>query len=147
MNAEPQPGLTTDAPTVPNSLGWMLDEALQVPGTRFAVLFSGDGLRLAHSASIGRDEADRFSAGMGGAQSLFRNAAMWAGSTREGWRQVLSEYENGFLLLAAAGENSYLGFSVTHEADLETVAIRMRELVQRLGRELSVATRGGDAPA
>ena len=42
-----------------NKLGWMLDDALRMPETQHAVLLSADGLLMAHSERISRDDAER----------------------------------------------------------------------------------------
>ena len=57
----------------------MLDDALKMPETRHAILLSADGLLIAHSQRISRDDADRHAAGMSGLQSLARNTAEFCG--------------------------------------------------------------------
>ena len=126
-----------------NRLGWMLDDALRMPETRHAVLLSADGLLMAYSERIGRDDAERHAAGMSGLQSLARASAEFCGDAGSVWRQTVTEFDGGFVFLVAAGPGAYLGVSTTERVDMEAVSFRLQELVQRLGRELSAPPRHG----
>ncbi|WP_243774866.1 roadblock/LC7 domain-containing protein [Actinomadura barringtoniae] len=121
-----------------NRLGWMLDDALRMPETRQAILLSADGLLMAHSQRIGFDEAERQAAGMSGLQSLARATAEFCGGDPgAGWRQTVSEFDDGYVFLVAAGPGAYLAVSATQHVDMEAVSYRLQELVQRLGKELT----------
>jgi predicted regulator of Ras-like GTPase activity (Roadblock/LC7/MglB family) len=124
-----------------NKLGWMLDDALKMPETRHAVLLSADGLLMAHSERIDRDDADRHAAGMAGLQSLARASAEFCGDPRTTWRQTVNEFDGGYVFLVAAGPGAYLAVSTTERVDMEAVSFRLQELVQRLGKELSTLPR------
>lgn len=120
-----------------NKLGWMLDDALRMPETRYAILLSADGLLMAHSERISRDDAERHAAGMSGLQSLARASAEFCGNANSTWRQTLTEFDDGYVFLVAAGARAYLAVSTTEKVDMETVSFRLQELVQRLGKELT----------
>ncbi|GGU99347.1 roadblock/LC7 domain-containing protein [Actinomadura sp. LOL_016] len=120
-----------------NRLGWMLDDALRMPGTRYAILLSADGLLMAHSERIGRDDAERQAAGMAGLQSLARSTAEFCGDAGTTWQQTISEFDDGYVFLVAAGPGAYLAVSAALDVDMETVSFRLQELVQRLGKELT----------
>lgn len=120
-----------------NNLGWMLDDALKMPETRHAVLLSADGLLMAHSAGIDRDDAERHAAAMSALQSLARATAEFCGQTSAEWQQTVSEFVGGYVFLAAAGPGAYLAVSATARVDMEAVSFRLQELVQRLGKELT----------
>jgi predicted regulator of Ras-like GTPase activity (Roadblock/LC7/MglB family) len=122
---------------VTNKLGWMLDDALQMPETRHAVLLSADGLLMAHSEHISLDDAERHAAGMSGLQSLARSTAEFCGDPHTMWRQTVSEFDGGYVFLVAAGPGAYLAVSATENVDMEAVSFRLQELVQRLGKELT----------
>jgi predicted regulator of Ras-like GTPase activity (Roadblock/LC7/MglB family) len=122
---------------VHNRLGWMLDDALKMPETRHAILLSADGLLMAHSERISRDDADRHAAGMSGLQSLARNTAEFCGDPSTPWQQTVSEFDGGYVFLVAAGPGAYLAVSATERVDMEAVSFRLQELVQRLGKELT----------
>jgi predicted regulator of Ras-like GTPase activity (Roadblock/LC7/MglB family) len=124
-----------------NKLGWMLDDALRMPETRYAILLSADGLLMAHSEGIHRDDAERQAAGMSGLQSLARSTAEFCGSPDTVWHQTITEFEDGYVFLVAAGANAYLAVSASPRIDMEAVSYRLQELVQRLGKELSSPSR------
>ncbi|MFS8198786.1 roadblock/LC7 domain-containing protein [Streptomyces sp. CWNU-52B] len=131
-----------------DELSWMLDEVLKVPEARHAILLSADGLLRAHSADIGRDDAERFAAGLSGVQSISRSTAEFCGSPQTPWRQTLIEFAHGYVFLVAAGEGAHLAVSTTEHVDMEAVTYRMHRLVDRLGAELSSpARRDAGSPA
>ncbi|RAY15716.1 roadblock/LC7 domain-containing protein [Actinomadura craniellae] len=120
-----------------NRLGWMLDDALRMPETRHGILLSADGLLMAHSERIDRDEAERQAAAMAGLQSLARGTAEFCGDPGTTWRQTISEFDDGYVFLVAAGAGAYLAVSASPQVDMEAVSFRLQELVQRLGKELT----------
>lgn len=120
-----------------NELGWMLDEAVHMPGARHAILLSADGMLRAHSQDIGRDEAERQAAALSGLQSISRSTSEFCVREATGWRQTLVEFDDGYVFLVAAGQGSYLAVSATAEVDMEAVTYRMQKLVDRLGKELT----------
>lgn len=124
-----------------NELGWMLDEVLKVPEARHAILLSADGMLRAHSAHIGRDDAERLAAGLAGVQSISRSTAEFCGSRDTPWRQTLIEFGHGFVFLVAAGEGAYLAVSTGEHVDMEAVTYRMHKLVDRLGQQLTSPAR------
>jgi predicted regulator of Ras-like GTPase activity (Roadblock/LC7/MglB family) len=126
-----------------NKLGWMLDDALRMPETRYAILLSADGLLMAHSQQIDRDEAERQAAGMAGLQALARGTAEFCGNADTVWRQTVSEFDDGYVFLVAAGPGAYLAVSATQHVDMEAVSFRLQELVQRLGKEMGTPPRHG----
>lgn len=126
-----------------NKLGWMLDNALQMPETRHAILLSADGLLMAHSQGIDLDEAERHAAGLSGLQSLARGISEFCSTTGTRWRQTVTEFDDGYVFLVAAGARAYLAVSTTEKVDVEAVSFRLQELVQRLGKELTSPTRYG----
>ncbi|BDT92307.1 roadblock/LC7 domain-containing protein [Nocardia beijingensis] len=118
-----------------NKLGWLLED-LNITGVRFAVLLSDDGLRIAHSAGIARDEAERFAAAASGLRSLGKALGEFCGDSANGVRQNMTEYDQGMILITAAGEGALLGVATTNDIDVGLVAHRMNELAGRVGREL-----------
>ena len=126
-----------------DTLGWMLDDALTVPGARHAILLSADGMLRAHSQGIGRDEADRQAAALSALQSISRSTAEFANHSDSAWRQTLIEFADGFVFLIAAGPGAYLAVSAAADVDMEAVTFRMHKLVDRLGKELTTPPRQG----
>ncbi|MBB2911592.1 putative regulator of Ras-like GTPase activity (Roadblock/LC7/MglB family) [Streptosporangium becharense] len=127
-----------------NNTDWMLDEVVNVPHVRNAILLTADGLLQAHSAGISRDQADAYAAALSGLQSLSRATAEFCtDDPHTSWRQTLVEFAGGYVLTIAAGEGAYLAVSCTDAADLETVTYRMHKLVDRLGKEMTSPPRHG----
>ena len=123
-----------------NRLTWMLS-SMDIEGVRYSVLISGDGLRMAHSDSITRDEADAFAAAVSGVQSLGKALALLCGDDRNRLRQNLIEYDQSLVLITAAGQNAMLGVCAEPTADAGLIVHRMNDLASRLGNELSSQTR------
>ncbi|NNH68579.1 roadblock/LC7 domain-containing protein [Nocardia uniformis] len=120
---------------------------LDVPGVRFSVLLSEDGLRIAHSGNITRDNADRFAAAASGLRSLGKALGEFCGGLGDNVRQNVTEYDQGMIFITAAGEGAVLGVSTTAEVDVALVAHRLNELAARVGHELgAVPRRGGARP-
>lgn len=126
-----------------NELGWMLDDVLQVPEAKHAILLSADGMLRAHSAGISRDEAERQAAALSGLQSISRSTATFCAGKDSPWRQTLIEFSDGYVFLVAAGAGAYLAVSATGDVDMEAVSYRMQKLVDRLGKELTSPPRQG----
>jgi predicted regulator of Ras-like GTPase activity (Roadblock/LC7/MglB family) len=96
---------------VNNDLAWMLDRALEVPEARHALLVSADGLLMARSREVDRDDADTVAAAMSGMQSLSRTLGGFAGGEDMAWRQTLVEFDGGwvFLISSRSGSRSVKG--------------------------------------
>ncbi len=124
-----------------NKLAWMLADLI-VPGVRFAVLLSDDGLRIAHTGDISIADAERFAAGASGLRSLGKALAEFCGSAKS-LRQNMTEYDNGMVFITAAGQGALLGISTTADVDISLIAHRMNELAARVGRELGSLPRQG----
>ncbi|MEV8323925.1 MULTISPECIES: roadblock/LC7 domain-containing protein [unclassified Kitasatospora] len=125
-------------------LSWVLNDVLQVPGARHAILVSADGLLLERSSEIGRDEAETNAAAMSSMQSLSRAVAPFVGTDGAGagvWRQTLLEYDHGWIFLIAAGSGAYLAASTAPDVDMEAMSFRMQQQVGALGRAMSAAPR------
>lgn len=125
-----------------NRLAWLLDE-LELDGVRFTVLLSEDGLRVANSRGISKDDAERFAAAASGLRSLGKALGEFCGGHANPVRQNMTEYAEGMILITAAGAGSLLGVATTNDVDLALVAHRMNELAARVGRELGSAPRRG----
>jgi len=115
--------------------------SLDIEGVRYSVLISGDGLRMAHSDSITRDEADAFAAAVSGVQSLGKALAAMCGDADNRLRQNLIEYDQALVLVTAAGQNAMLGVCAEPTADAGLIVHRMNDLASRLGNELTSETR------
>ncbi|MFI9507946.1 roadblock/LC7 domain-containing protein [Nocardia sp. NPDC052566] len=118
-----------------NKLGWLLED-LEIPGVRFAVLLSDDGLRIAHSAGVAKDDAERFAAAASGLRSLGKALGEFCGGAGNTVRQNMTEYDEGMILITAAGAGALLGVATHSDTDIGLIAHRMNELAARVGHEL-----------
>ncbi|MFE7269396.1 roadblock/LC7 domain-containing protein [Streptomyces sp. NPDC057623] len=127
-----------------NKLGWMLDDVANLPEVRFVVLLTADGLCIAFSESVERDAAERVAASASGFHSLGVAMAPDCGGGSNGLRQVVGEFDDGFLFVKTAGPNTLLAVSTTALVDAQVVTYRMNGLTERLGGELTSPVRHQD---
>jgi predicted regulator of Ras-like GTPase activity (Roadblock/LC7/MglB family) len=124
----------------PGELSWLLDSlADRVAQVRHAVVLSNDGLRMASSRGLDRDQAERLAAVAASFQSLARGAGQeFSGGAP---RQTIVEMESAFLFVTAAGSGACLAVLTEANADVGMVAYEMAMLVTRVGRHLSAGPR------
>jgi predicted regulator of Ras-like GTPase activity (Roadblock/LC7/MglB family) len=121
-------------------LSWLLDDlASRVEHFRKAVILSRDGLAIASSSGLHRDEAERLSALAAGMQSLANGAGQHFGVGEV--RQTIIELEQALLFITAAGQGSCLAVLCPASADAGLVAYEMAMLVKRAGPHLAARPR------
>ena len=121
-------------------LGWLLDDlADRVDHLRQAVILSRDGLTIAASTSLNREDAEHLSALAAGVQSLARGAGAHFGGGAV--QQIIIELEQAFLFVTAAGHGSCLAVLCTAQADPAMIAYEMAMLVKRAGPHLAAQPR------
>jgi len=124
-----------------DQLGWLLDDLVRrISEVSKAVILSQDGIALAASQTLERDDAEHLAALAAGFQSLARGAARHFGGG-SGVRQTIIEMEAGFLLVSAAGSGTCLAVIAEPGADLGLVAYEMAVLVHRTAEHIQVNTR------
>jgi predicted regulator of Ras-like GTPase activity (Roadblock/LC7/MglB family) len=123
-----------------SDLGWLLDDlADRVDHLRQAVLLSRDGLTVAASKSLSREDAEHLSALAAGVQSLAKGAgAQFGGGDVQ---QIIIELERAFLFVTAAGHGSCLAVLCSAQADPALIAYEMAMLVKRAGPHLAAHPR------
>jgi len=129
--------------TAGEGLSWLLDNLVsRVAPVRQAVVLSRDGLVVAASENLSREDGDHLSAIAAGMQSLARGA----GRHFEGGeiRQIIVEMESAFLFITAAGEGTCLAVLAAAEANVGVVAYEMAMLARRMGKYLSAGPRQPD---
>jgi predicted regulator of Ras-like GTPase activity (Roadblock/LC7/MglB family) len=125
--------------TSQNDLTWMLDDLVEVSGVVSAVVLSTDGLIVQKSTSLLQDAAELLAAG---ASSLYSVAAGMGRRFDSGpVQQVIIEYHNQTLFVAAAGRNARLAVLCEQTVDMGTVAYEMSRLVTRIGEYLGSEVR------
>jgi len=129
-------------------LSWLLDDlAARVSQFRRSVILSRDGLVVAASSELPRDDAERLAALAAGMQSLAAGAGQHfdAGDVR----QTIIELQNALLFITAASNGSCLAVLCPADADAGVVAYEMARLVKRAGPHLEARPRfpAADIPA
>jgi predicted regulator of Ras-like GTPase activity (Roadblock/LC7/MglB family) len=124
-------------------LGWLLDNLVsQVANVRQALVLSRDGLVVAKSQNMSREQGDHLSALAAGVQSLARGAGQQVGGGEV--RQTVIEMESAFLFVISAGQGTCLAVLAAAGANLELMAYEMAMLVRRLGSHLTALPRRSD---
>jgi predicted regulator of Ras-like GTPase activity (Roadblock/LC7/MglB family) len=121
-------------------LHWLLDNLVsRVANVRQALVLSRDGLVVAKSSNMSREEGDHLSALAAGVQSLARGAGQQVGGGEV--RQTIIEMDSAFLFVMAAGQGTCLAVLASSEANLGVMAYEMAMLVRRMGSHLTAAPR------
>src|SRR5580658_5934846 len=116
-------------------LSWLLDDlAARIDQIKQAVILSRDGLALAASKTLSREDAEHLSALAAGVQSLARGAGEHFGLGEV--RQTIIELERAFLFVTAAAHGSCLAVLCPSDADAGLIAYEMAMLVKRAGPHL-----------
>ena len=130
----------TNATSRTGNLAWLLDDLVErVPPIQQSIVLSADGLLMAASKELGRDDAEYLSAVAAGFQSLARGA----GRQFQGGpvRQTIVEMESKFLFVTAAGQGACLAVLTETGCDIGVVAYEMAMLVTRVGQYLTAPPR------
>jgi predicted regulator of Ras-like GTPase activity (Roadblock/LC7/MglB family) len=126
-------------------LSWLLDDlAARVDDIQQAVILSRDGLAIAASANLRREDAEHLSALAAGVQSLARGAGEHFDLGEV--RQTIIELEQAFLFVTAAGYGSCLAVMCPASADAGLIAYEMAMLVKRAGPHLVAQPRMAARP-
>ncbi|TDB72238.1 roadblock/LC7 domain-containing protein [Micromonospora sp. KC723] len=124
-------------------LAWLLDDLVgRVRQAENAVVLSVDGLVLAASQGLSRDDGDHLAAMAAGIQSLARGGAerFQGGPVR----QTIIEMADRFLFVTAAGRGACLAVLASGGADVGLIAYEMAMLVTRVGKYLASPARNSD---
>ncbi|GAA2726452.1 roadblock/LC7 domain-containing protein [Actinocorallia aurantiaca] len=121
-------------------LAWLLDDLVKrVNEAEHAIVLSADGLLMAQSQDIGRDDAEHLSAIAAGIQSLAKGAGERFGGGAV--RQTIIEMRSAFLLVTVAGQGACLAVLSSEDADVGLIAYEMAMMVTKLGHHLSTPAR------
>lgn len=136
--------MTMTQSTASGDLNWLLNNLVAgVPEVRHAILLSQDGLTLAWSEGIARNDAEHLSAVASGLQSLSHGAARQFQGGQV--RQTVIEMDNAFLFVTNAGAGARLAVLATDQVDAGIAAYEMAMIVQKVGEYLGAAPRQGVA--
>jgi len=121
-------------------LDWLVTDFVdRVRDVAHAVVVSADGLPLAFNARFPRDHADQLAAIASGLASLTQGAARAFQAGRV--IQTAVEMEAGLFVVMTISNGSSLAVLAVADCDLGLVAYEMGLLVERVGRELTPASR------
>jgi predicted regulator of Ras-like GTPase activity (Roadblock/LC7/MglB family) len=124
----------------PTDLSWLLDDLVDlVVGVQYAIVLSNDGLLLAASRGLTREESETMAAAASGVQSLARGHGRMAAAGEP--RQTVVEYDGGNLFICAAGQNSCLAAQSSDQVDIGVLAFEMARLVTGVSSFLGTGTR------
>ena len=121
-------------------LGWLLTSfARRVPTIVCALAVSVDGLAIAASEKVTRDDADSLAAITSGLASLTIGAAKLLSTGRI--RQTVVDMDGGVLLVMSAADRAFLAVLAQPGADLGQVGYETAVLTQRVAAALEPAPR------
>ena len=116
-------------------LSWLLDNRVsQVEHVQQALIVSRDGLGVAASQSLTREDGEHLSALAAGVQSLARGTGLHFKGGEV--RQTIIEMEHAFLFVIAAGKGTCLAVLTSAEPNVGVIAYEMAVLVRRMGKYL-----------
>ena len=121
-------------------LSWLLDNLVnQVENVQQALILSRDGLVVAASRGLAREDGEHLSAMAAGMQSLARGT----GERFHGGevRQTIIEMEHAFLFIIAAGKGTCLAVLTSADPNVGLIAYEMAMLVRRMGKYLAAEPR------
>jgi predicted regulator of Ras-like GTPase activity (Roadblock/LC7/MglB family) len=117
-------------------LSWLLDNLVnQVEHVQQAVILSRDGLVVAASQSLTREDGEHLSALAAGVQSLARGTGLHFRGGEV--RQTIIEMEHAFLFVSNAGKGTCLAVLTSAEPNVGVIAYEMAMLVRRMGKHLA----------
>ncbi|WP_109526447.1 roadblock/LC7 domain-containing protein [Nocardia aurea] len=121
-------------------LDWLLNDLLgRLAGAENAVVLSADGLVIARSRSMSREDGEHLAAMASALGSLARGVGDQFGKGRV--QQTVVELEFGYLVVTEAGTGACLALLASDRADLGLVAYEMNVIVSKVGDALSATPR------
>jgi predicted regulator of Ras-like GTPase activity (Roadblock/LC7/MglB family) len=119
---------------------WLVNDLVgRVANVQQAVVLSADGLLVAASGGLNREDAEHLSAVSSGLHGLARGAGRRFGGGAV--RQTIIEMDSGFLFVTAGGQGACLAVLADEEADVGLIAYEMTMLITRVGQHLSTPVR------
>lgn len=121
-------------------LAWLLDDLVgRVAHAEKGIVLSNDGLLIAASKDLTREEAEHLAAAAAGFQSLARGTGRYIGGGTV--RQTIVELEKAYFFVTAAGKGACLAVQASSDADVGLIAYEMARLVTSVGKFLSTPPR------
>ncbi|MET7296971.1 roadblock/LC7 domain-containing protein [Streptomyces griseoloalbus] len=126
--------MTEQQPTADtHDMTWLLNRLAQSRGVKHAVLFTSDGLVLAHSEELNRDVADRTAASSSSLFALGRGVGEFAPTPDDTTpRKIIIDLPGACVLVFAAGHNTVLAVSISAEMTDAKVAVASAETIKAI---------------
>ena len=125
-------------------LAWLLDDLVdRVAHAEKGIVLSNDGLLIASSRDLTREDAEHLAAAAAGFQSLARGTGRYIGGGTV--RQTIIELEKAYFFVTAAGKGACLAVQASADADVGLIAYEMARLVTSVGKFLSTPLRSQPA--
>ncbi|MFF8902482.1 roadblock/LC7 domain-containing protein [Streptomyces lydicus] len=126
--------MTEQQPTADtHDITWLLNRLAGAPGVAHAVLFTNDGLVLAHSEGLHRDVADRTAASSSSLFALGRGVGEFAPTPDDTTpRKIIIDLPGACVLVFAAGHNTVLAVSIGAEMTDTEVAVASAETIKAI---------------
>lgn len=146
--------MTADQHTADSTdMTWALNRLTEEPGVINALLFSSDGIVVAKSDGMVREDAERTAAALSGVKSLQADLGAFCGYPAETetpliLRHVVSDLKDATVLLFAAGERTGVGVAVRGDALSKEVSVAVTatlKMIQGLRPVLDARERSGTA--
>jgi predicted regulator of Ras-like GTPase activity (Roadblock/LC7/MglB family) len=133
--------MTAGAGTHPVDNSWMLELIRTVRGVRHVVVLTSDGLLKVRTDHTPEETAEKLAAACAGLSALGQGISREFGTGAVS-RQVMVEFDGGYLFVRGAGDGSRLAVITEPVIDPALVAQQMQAQVLMIGeRTLSTPTR------
>ncbi|MBQ0986879.1 roadblock/LC7 domain-containing protein [Streptomyces sp. F63] len=133
---------------------WALNELARERGVVNVLLFTSDGLLLAASDGLSRDDAERACAAFSGMKALNQDLSGFCGldegdgEGRLTWRHIVSDMKDHTVLVFAAGRRTGVAVSVRGDSMSQEVAVAITATMKMIrGLRPVLEARERPAPA
>jgi predicted regulator of Ras-like GTPase activity (Roadblock/LC7/MglB family) len=130
----------TDNSIATVDLAWLVDDLIhRVVEAKHAIILSSDGLLIAASEGLSREDGEHLAAAASGLHSLARGASRHFNTSAV--RRTMIEFGAGYLFITAAGSGACLAVACGPEIDVGVAAYEMEMLVVRVGQYITSPAR------
>lgn len=126
-------------------LAGLLDDLVErVAPAEKGIVLSNNGLLIASSKDLSREDAEHLAAAAAGFQGLARGTGRYLGGGTV--RHTIVELEKASFFVTAAGTSACLAVQASPDADAGLIADEMARLVTSVGEHLSTSARTTPSP-
>ena len=126
----------TELSETAKNFNWLIDDFVNsTAGVTDAIAVSSDGLLIAASRSLERQDAEQVAAIVTGMVSLSEGASRAFGF--EGLQQVIVSMRGGYMFVSSISMGSALGVVATNGCDIGAIGYQTGLLVERVGELLT----------